>query len=270
MTKRCNETTCFCQLPKVYVEWKREKFLISTHSITELETAPIVIEVPRPVAIFDKVQDPTTWDGAKPTPKVLVVDNSVLESWSVCELKTYYHYLRNLVPSTTSDALSYGSSIHEGMAAYYVAGRNPGSDACIPILTDVLPLVCNPVELRSWIAEYRAHVEECKQCSSVFAFLKQANAADSPLPGLEASDKRSIIGGVETLIAYETHYHSVDNLVPLSDDHIEVGFTVSLGESLCGGFEILFCGKIDAICKDKQGLLIADHKTSWSLAQMWQ
>ncbi|KKK89597.1 hypothetical protein LCGC14_2731470, partial [marine sediment metagenome] len=112
--------------------------------------------------------------------------------------------------------------------------------------------------------------EECKQCSSVFAFLAEANAADSPLPNLDAGDKRSIIGGVETLIAYETKYHSVDNLVPLSDDHIEVGFAVSLGESLCGGFEILFCGRIDAICRDKQGLFIADHKTTWSLAQMWQ
>ncbi|KKK93648.1 hypothetical protein LCGC14_2690810, partial [marine sediment metagenome] len=198
MTQRCNETKCFCQPSKAYPEWKREIHVVEEghaeplvgwtvplkkeDTVTVSRIVPRFPVVPGEVHVFDGKEDVASWVGpVKVTPKVLVVDNSVLESWSVCEYKTYLRYLRNLVPGTTSDALSYGSAIHEAMAAYYRAGMNPGSDACIPILTDVLLCVHDTDAIERWFSTHSEHIVECKQCTSIASFLVTANAADSPL-----------------------------------------------------------------------------------------
>jgi len=195
--------------------------------------------------------------------EVILVDNSLLELWSVCEYKTYLSRFLDLTSPFPPAPAEFGSCIHSGMAAYYRFDRKlfPVGE-CAKTLQIILRNMRDPVALVQVHHDHTEHIRACKRCCSIFTFIDRAHQQDCPIPGIEPGKFRSLEDGVEILMAYADFYGSKD-FAPISNDHIEVGFAVDIGDN------IIFCGKIDMIIRDQTGLVVVDHKTSWSLAEKW-
>ena len=171
------------------------------------------------------------------TNRVVVIDNHILSTYEACKRKGYYRDVLELVPNERGPALGFGITLHAAREAYI---REALKSPAATVLDQSFAVEAGLVALReTWAKEMP---EEYKDPAK---FL----------------DKRSLSNAEKLFRGYIAKYGPQD-YVPM---YVEVPFTVGLGVSL-DGWEVVWSGIIDDLCRFDGGLYVVDLKTSsWPL-----
>lgn len=166
------------------------------------------------------------------TRPVIRINSSSVELIQTCKRKAFYSLKQGLKAVEESSATLFGTGIHKGLEAWYLASREERTSS---------------------------QVRE-----SVFAAFRNAVSA---LENLDITDKRHPVNGEKILTAYMEKY-SNDPFEVLSDEVgplVERRFEFTLLDQ--PDIKIIYFGTIDCILRNTETntILVCDHKTTSSL-----
>jgi len=124
----------------------------------------------------------------------MTIDYTGIASYRSCPEKFRAAYLLKRSPVTTSDALSFGSGVHEGLAEWHRGGVVGTDDICVHNFKEFADFAS---------VEYRVP-HDCARCRAIAAFVKAAQ--QTQLVNLPSSSARSIPHGMNLLWHYARIY----------------------------------------------------------------
>lgn len=187
----------------------------------------------------------------------LVVDSSQIATFLECPQKWENYYLKRLEPIAmpdTDDALNSGTYGHKLLEIYYrMRARHASQEDTAQAM-----LAYNPDEDTCECGCFRElhcpvpalDIEECTRCKKCTKF--------RPHPfKLDTKARKKVYNRI--VREYSANYWQTNDFMPLSEQHIEVGFSEPIYEDSANLFVLE--GRIDMIAK-WQGLdVFVDHKT---------
>lgn len=161
--------------------------------------------------------------------RVIYVDHSMLSTWRVCKEKARLAHTLHLSPKEESAPLSFGSAIHEAIAAYR---RAPATPTVNTTTGEILPTKLEAAKLR---------------------FVSYLKSIGSALPiNIEDDERRSIERGIGLLEAYHEKWKDElfeEHTRPTGEPYVEIGFSVFV--TTWNSIPVMYVGRLDAIRRNR-------------------